>query len=627
MKKINLILGALVCLFAFSACTEEVEYTPASPESANGVYFSSTSQASVALKSDAKTFDVQICRTDTAAEQTVQIAVETDDTVGALQIPETVTFAAGQSTANLTINYDFEKMGYNNQFAIQLTIDPAVASTVGLSNYALIVYVPEPWKSLGYAIFTDAFFFVDTYEVEIQQNELNPNSFRLVYPYHEAFEVDDDGYYGGPWENTAEYLYFEVLQPGTTLYGVPITMNDLVYFDPFMTGFVHPSYGVAIELNHPALFSSLKDESNFTYNKVLSYQENGLPGVVQLAPMYYMDGVGAFNYSQEDEMVTIIFPGVDIKDYSVGIEYAGRFTNASDETFADFNVAMGEDVASVKVAMAITADPNAVVAGMLNGSIESVEITEAGTVRYPMATPGEYIAVAISFDAEGNPQEAAMTEFEYVGGGGPVWNSLGIGQYTDAFICGIFNVQPVTYGVEVQESEDKPGLYRLVNPYGEAYPYNEAGDWDTSKDYYLEINAQDPAGVYIEAQKLGLDWGYGMFSASSYAYMLMSDYDFATIKAAGYCGKLQDGVITFPTQGLLVTMESEDGWYYANVEYDANKQPIPGSGSFKLVLPSATQSSKSVKAVVDKQNVNKKKIAGQKVKKFEKSLPKKIQKN
>ena len=273
-----------------------------------------------------------------------------------------------------------------------------------------------------------------------------------------------------------------------------------------------------------------------------------------------------------------------------------------------------------------SAVPNAVVAGILNGSIESVELTEAGSARLAMETPGEYIAVAISFDAEGNAKEAAMAEFEYVGAGGPVWNSLGMGQYTEGFVCSLFNVQPVSYVVEVQECEDKPGLYRLVNPYGEAYPYNQAGDWDASKDYYLEINAQDPEGVYIEAQKLGFDWGYGMFSASSYAYMLMAKYDLETIKAAGYCGKLQDGVITFPTQGLLVTMESEDGWYYANVAYDENEQPIPGSGSFKLVLPSAAKSSKSVKAIVNTQNINKKKVSGQRLKKFEKSLPQKFQK-
>lgn len=626
MKKINLILGALVCLFAFSACTDEVDYTPASPESANGVYFPSTSQASVALKSDANTYDVQICRTDTAAEQTVQLTVETNDTVGALQIPNTVTFAAGQSSANLTINYDFAKMGYGNEFAIQVSIDPAVASTVGLSSYAFTVVVPEPWKSLGMATFTDTFFFLDSYKVEVQQNELNPNYFRLVYPYHEAFEVDDDGYWGGPWENTDEYMNLYLLQPGETLGDATITQEDLVYFDPFCTGWNNPNYNDIVNIYHPVTFAKYQDEQYFTYNKVVSYQENGLPAIIQLAPYYYMDNTGGWDNTQNDGMVTIVFPGVVVKDYSVGIEYAGRFTNASDETFADFNVAMGEDVASVKVGMALTSDPNAVVAGILNGSIEAVEITEAGTVRYPMATPGEYIAVAISFDAEGNPQEAAMAEFEYVGGAGPVWNSLGMGQYTEGFVCSLFNVQPVSYVVEVQECEDKPGLYRMVNPYGEAYPYNQAGDWDTSKDYYLEINAEDPEGVYIEAQKLGFDWGYGMFSASSYAYMLMANYDLETIKAAGYCGKLQDGVITFPTQGLLVTMESEDGWYYANVAYDENDQPIPGSGSFKLVLPSAAKSSKSVKAIVNTQNINKKKVSGQRLKKFEKSLPQKFQK-
>ena len=616
MKKINLILGALVCLFAFSACTEEVEYTPATLESANGVYFPSTSQPSIDLKADANTYDVEICRTETSAEEIVKLIVETDDTVGALQIPDSVVFAAGASKANLTINYDFEKMGYGKEFKVKFAIDPAVASTVGVANYEVIFVVPEPWKSLGMATFADTYFFLDTYKVEIQQNELDPTYFRLVYPYHEAFEVDDDGYFGGPWENTDEYLYFQLLQPGSSLAGVPITMNDLIYFEPFMTGFEHPTYEVAMELIHPAHISSLAAESNFTYNKVLSYQENGLPAVVQIAPMYYMDGVGGFNYTQNDGIVTIVFPGVVVKDYSVGIEYAGRFTNASDETFADFNVAMGEDVASVKVGLAQSEDVNGVLAGILDGSIESVEMTEAGTTRFAIKDPGVYTAVAISYNADGEAQEAVYTQFEYSAAGGPVWNSLGLAQYTDDFVASLFtDVQPVTYNVEIQESEDKPGLYRLVNPYGAAYPYNQEGDWNTSSDFYLEINAQDPQGVYIETQALGFDWGYGEFLASSQTAQLLANYDLETIKAAGgYCGTLSEGVITFPTKALLVSAATLDGWYYAN-----------SNGAFKVVLPSASKSSKSVKAITNRVKADKKNIGGQRLKKMDRQLPKKFQ--
>lgn len=623
MKKINLILGALVCMFAFSACTEEVEYEGASKESANGVYFPSTSSASIALAADDSTYNVQISRTETKGEQVVNLTVETNDTVGALEIPTSVTFADGESTANLAIKYDFEKMGYGNEIAVQIAVDPAVASTVGLSTYSFVVSVPEPWKSLGTGKITDAFLFYDFYDVEIEQNELDPTYFRVVNPYHEAFEVDDDGYWGGPWENTDEYMYFRILQPSATFAGVTITMSDLVYFEPFNTGWNNPSYGADVWLYHPAHISSLSSEDMWTYNAVQSYQENGLPAVVQLAPMYYMDGVGGWNHTQEDGYVTIVFPGVVLKDYSVALTYLGRFTDTSDKVYADLSVVKGEDVASVQVGMAIADDPSVVLSGMLDGSIEVTEVTESGTIRLPLDEPGKYTAVAISVDADGNLQEAVYTQFEYVGANGPVWNSLGMAQYSEGFVCSLFTGVPtITYEVEVQESEDKPGVYRLVNPYGAAYPYNQEGDWDASKDYYLEINAQDPQGVYIEPQELGFDWGYGMFSASSYAYMLMANYDFETIKGAGYCGTLVDGVITFPTQGLLFTATGLDGWYYANVDYDENDQPIPGSGNFKVVLPSAaSKSSKSVKAIVNKQNVNKKKVSGQKVKKHQQSLP------
>ena len=609
MKKINLILGALVCMFAFSACTEEVEYTPATPDS--GVYFQSTLPSQVNLTLDGTSFDVQISRTDSVGAQEVALTAETSDTTGIFTFPQTVTFADGASTANITIAYDAEKLGYNF-VDITLSVDPAIASAYGGNAYAFTAGIPEPWKSLGYATFTDAFFFVDSYKVEIQQNELSPNQFRLVKPYHEAFEVDDDGYWGGPWENTDEYMNLVLLQPGETLGDAQITKEGLVYFSPFCTGWNNPTYNDIVNVYHPVTFTKYQDEQYFTYNKVVSYQENGLPAIIQLAPYYYMDNTGGWDNSQKDGYITIVFPGVVIKDYSVGVEYVGKFIDPKDNVFADLAVTMGADVASVKVGLAQSEDVNGVHAGILDGSIESVEMTEAGTTRFAIKDPGVYIAVAISYNADGEAQEAVYTQFEYSAAGGPVWNSLGLAQYTDDFVASLFtDVQPVTYNVEIQESEDKPGLYRLVNPYGAAYPYNQEGDWNTSSDFYLEINAQDPQGVYIETQALGFDWGYGEFLASSQTAQLLANYDLETIKAAGgYCGTLSEGVITFPAKALLVSAATLDGWYYAN-----------SSGAFKVVLPSASKSSKSVKAITNRVKADKKNIGGQRLKKMDRQFP------
>lgn len=612
MKKINLILGALVCLFAFSACTEEVQYNPASPESAKGVYFPSTLPAQMNLDANADAFDVQICRTDSVGEQVVELKATTSDTTGIFTFPETVTFADGAKTAVLSISYDKTKMAYDEFIDITLAVDENEASAYGFSSYSFVAGILGPWESLGYATFTDSFFFVDSYKVEVQQNKLNPLQFRLVKPYHEAFEVDDNGSWGGPWEGTDEYMTFTLLQPGETLGDAQITQKDLVYFAPFCTGWNNPTYKDIVNVYHPVTFTKYQDEKYFTYNKVVSYQENGLPAVVQLAPYYYMDNTGGWDNTQKDGMITITFPGVVISDYSINIEYLGKFIDPKDNVFADFSVSMGADVANAKVGLALSEDVNGVLAGILNGSIESVEMTEAGTTRFAIKDPGKYTAIAISYNADGEPQEAVYTQFEYSAAGAPAWKSLGLAQYTDDYIASLFkDVEPVTYNVEIQENEETPGLYRLVNPYGAAYPYNQEGDWNTSSDFYLEINAIDPQGVYIETQALGFDWGYGEFIASSQTAQLLADNDLETIKAAGgFCGTLVDGVITFPTKALLVSAESLDGWYYAN-----------SNGAFKVVLPSASKSSKSVKAITNRVKADKKNIGGQRLKKMDRQFP------
>lgn len=158
-----------------------------------------------------------------------------------------------------------------------------------------------------------------------------------------------------------------------------------------------------------------------------------------------------------------------------------------------------------------------------------------------------------------------------------VFKSLGKATYTDDFVTTIFNAPNFEYEVEIEESVDNPGKYRLVNPYGEAYPGNDPGDWDDSRNYYLTIHAENPDCVYIEAQKLGFDWGYGMFAAYSLAgNMIDAGKTTAEVIASGSAGTLKDGVITFPTKSLLVSMANfqNGGWLYANT-----------NGAFKVVLP------------------------------------------
>lgn len=172
------------------------------------------------------------------------------------------------------------------------------------------------------------------------------------------------------------------------------------------------------------------------------------------------------------------------------------------------------------------------------------------------------------------------------------FKSLGMGLYTEDFLYGLFNgMENLTYEVEVQESEDNPGKYRLVNPYGAAFPYNEEGDYDATQDYYMVIDAQDPEGVYIPLQGVGCDWGYGEWTVYSYAaYYLDNGYTAEQVKEAGLFGTLADGVITFPEKSLLITASGLGGKLYTGNT----------AGAFKVVLPSAvpaTAETASVSAV------------------------------
>ena len=160
------------------------------------------------------------------------------------------------------------------------------------------------------------------------------------------------------------------------------------------------------------------------------------------------------------------------------------------------------------------------------------------------------------------------------------WQSIGKALYTED-VAGSpgFGLECLTYEVEVEQAVENPNIIRMKNAYGAAFPYNEPGDYDTKKDYYITFNCEDPEGVYIDGWcEMGMDWGYGMFSMTSYGYYMMANgYSFDAVKAAGLFGTLDDNLcITFPVKGLVMQM-ADWGMTYANL-----------NGAFNLDLSTTT---------------------------------------
>ncbi len=165
------------------------------------------------------------------------------------------------------------------------------------------------------------------------------------------------------------------------------------------------------------------------------------------------------------------------------------------------------------------------------------------------------------------------------------WKSLGTGLYTETILADLFALDHYVYEVEVQENVNRPGVYRIVNPYKD-YPNLDyfkpySGSYDNSQNYYLEINASNPDAVWIEyLQDSGFYvsynygelyiWSWAGYDINELGYTLEDEIYYFTV------GSLKDGVITFPMDMIIVKLAYD--YYYVNYY-----------GDFKLVLPEAVE--------------------------------------
>ena len=414
MKSINKLFGtfAAVCLLlGGAACTDEVEYTGAELQNANQPYFPTNLASQIDLAEDATSFTVQVSRLATGSELTVNLE-KSDDENGLFSVPPTATFAADATTADITISYDPANFELDEYMPLTITIaSEGVENPYGSNTYSLEAGIPAPYVTIGEATFTDNGYFGGTVEVELQQHSLDANQYRLVAPYATLLRSL------GEQSSAAQspYVTFRLLQPGDQIGNITATQPDLVYFEPSNTGYTNPTYGQDIMIYHPGYFQgSFPSESYWLYNKVISYKEDGTPAIVQLAPMYYMDGTGGWDYTQQDGVITIVFPDVVITDYSVSMSYEGSYTDPTGANYVLTNVNLGADVFEARLALvSANDDPNAVVAGILDGSIETTAVRESGEVQFLSNGNGTYYLVGVTYSRDESGAETAQ-EANYI---------------------------------------------------------------------------------------------------------------------------------------------------------------------------------------------------------------------
>jgi len=587
------LLGVLAMMFVSCSENKDDDYNWATV-SGEQVFFSNELPATVELSRTSNTFSIPVKRMN--SDGAVTVSVTANDPSGLFTIPSSVSFNAGQNETNLVIGYtyDIEKFPFDEFKNLEITLGGEELTTpYGKSIYKFEAGVPSPLDFIGIGTLLEGFWFEwESKNVEIYQNTENRNEYRIKAPFDQiAAEMAEEGQDPGLNGHQSKWLTFTVLQPGQEIAGLKITQKDLVFFNELNTGYFNSSYSADVLMLHPWAFSSLRSESNGAWNKVLSWQENGLPGQVQLAPYYYMDGVGGWNQTKKDGIVMITFPDYVPKDYSMVLNYEGIFTNADGVTSAVASIELGEDATNVvAVVVPADADAGAVADAIAAGDLEGTEVSgDYATAPIPEDMSGKLQMVVVVLD-DGVAKVVDSVFFEYYGGGSEPWTSLGIGYWVDDMVVPAYTEagQPYAYQVEIQESTETPGLYRVVNAYGPVAAAFQVSGGDKN----IEINAEDPNYVYILPQEIGMDLGYGAISIASPAGRYVSAYGFDTVKEQlpNSFGKLENGVFNFPIFEAEVSsgtiqyqmFEIEDGSAY----YAAT------NGAFKVVLPGASADAK-----------------------------------
>ena len=435
---VNKLLALVALLLCFVACNEPVDEIPA-----KDIYFSKDNGGRVEIAVDAKSFDVVLNRVAADGSVRVPIAVTADSLAGAwFELPAEVEFADAALSATYTVTVkDGAVLEYDKYSRISLAIGSEYAAVLGDAVYSFEVGVPAPWgewKKVGEGTYYPTVYW-------------SSEEGGLSVFYRECLVNDTDAQY--------------------CIQGIQNTMNLTVEYDR-QTGAcrVLPQYAatnykygqvtVADVLHSPVpVVQNADEESPCTYD-----EENGL-FTFNLAYVVSTQWGGISNESFGSGVERFQLDGFlkQDADYSFAMQFRGHYIDANGVDNAVISVSKGADVAGYLMAV-VAADDNtdATVQGMLAGSVACDTLTAGGFYACPMTANGNYKAVAITYNAEGEIIEPHTVEFEFwVAADSNPWQSMGYAVYTDDVIAPLLGMPVSSHYVEVLANKEQPGLLQM----------------------------------------------------------------------------------------------------------------------------------------------------------------------
>ena len=287
--KINKILFgfAIVMAALFTSCNKDNEGAIYNNQEGAGLSFTASTLVAVEVPASNPVFEVEILRGNIsgAASGNVTATLKVGETELSGVTVSGYNFADGQNSTTVSVNISPLEVGVVG--SLTLTIADADASVGAIKSATMKVSKAYEWESLGKGAFVDNFFgFVS--EPEIMKAK-GYERYRVMAPCEDyRLNPDPSDTWVASWSAPFIELWVE---------------DGLVFFEKYFTGQNYDGDKTCpIYVYHPSAFSDLNSPEFWQHNKFLSDK------VIQLAPYYYIDGLGGWNKTQTDGMILIQLP-------------------------------------------------------------------------------------------------------------------------------------------------------------------------------------------------------------------------------------------------------------------------------------------------------------------------------
>lgn len=294
-------------------------------------------------------------------------------------------------------------------------------------------------------------------------------------------------------------------------------------------------------------------ENNFDSQKYLKLSDGVISGS-EGCIAYQLKGAGdKWTLGNFFSNFKLVLPQSEWKDY--------RFKIKADKSCAEDNVFryeitnIGPDISSFRAFVKpgyFSGSENEISEAYNNG-----KPVEAGENTCTAAERGRYTLIVIACNDNGEAASAESTYFYVMDDEADQWLPAGTAVYYEDVLGSIYpDMETEKLNVEVEINKDRPGYYRLVEPYKE-HPYflyyTSMYRPHKKHKHYLYVNAEDPKAVYIEDYPAGVNLGYGDASILSMAYInLCNGMTKDEISALKLFGELSGREITFPENSLVL---------------------------------------------------------------------------